>query len=67
MTQQDYDTKLTEQQREAMHNLQERSGIPWEEFLAKAHAPSGKIFDYVGIPNFHGMYVGIEADGYTHS
>ena len=58
--------KLPATQRTAMVKLQERSGIEWETFLANAIAPAG-IFNYVAIPNFHGMYVGIESDGHTHS
>lgn len=57
---------LPEAQREAMRDLQERSGIPWNEFLESAQAPT-LLAPYVGIPNFHGMFVGIEEDGYTHS
>ena len=58
--------ELTDAQRTAMRDLQTRSGIPWPEFLESAQAPT-PLSSYVGIPNFHGMYVGIETDGYTHS
>ena len=66
MTVQEYDS-LPTAQRNAMHKLQERSGIEWVTFREGALAPAGIVQDYVAIPNFHGMYVGIEADGYTHS
>jgi len=58
--------QLTPQQRAAMRELQSRSGIPWPEFLAQAIRPAGP-FPYVGIRDFHGMFVGIEPDGFTHS
>lgn len=58
--------KLTAEQREAMRDLQERSGIPWETFLSNATAPT-TLCPYVGIHDFHGMFVGIEHDGYTHT
>lgn len=44
-------------------NLVERSGLTVKEMLARA----SNGLDHVGVPNFHGMYVGIERDGYTHS
>lgn len=67
MTQQEFEgPKLTDEQREAMKQLQEQSGIPWEEFLEHSSAPTG-LQPYVGVRNFHGMFVGIEADGYTHT
>jgi hypothetical protein len=34
--------------------------------IRDAYAPSG-LCPYVGIPDFHGMFVGIEPDGYTHT
>lgn len=43
--------------------LAARSGIDLNELLKTASDGEG----YVAIPNFHGMYVGIERDGYTHS
>jgi hypothetical protein len=58
--------RLTDAQKKAMRDLVERSGISWEIFLQNALAPAG-YQDYVAIPDFHGMYVGIESDGYTHS
>lgn len=68
MTQQDFNERCTPEQRQAMRSLQERSGIPWDEFLASAgFAGMAGSQPYVAIPNFHGMYVGIETDGYTHS
>ena len=53
-------------QREALYRLQERSGIDWDDFLSRCLAPT-PIQDYVAVLNFNGMYVGVEADGYTHS
>jgi len=58
--------KLPKAQREAMRSLQERSGIDWDTFLEKSYAPTD-LTPYVSIPDFHGMFVGIEPDGYTHS
>lgn len=65
MTAEEYEN-LSEEQRTSMKNLQERSGIAWEDFLESALAPT-LLCPYVGIPNFHGMFVGIETDGFTHS
>jgi len=48
----------------AFHHLAARSGITFQELLERT---SGGASDHVGVHNFHGMYVGIEADGYTHS
>jgi len=59
--------KLTDEQRISMQNLQRRSGIPWAQFLESAIAPGGPVFPYVGINDFHGMFVGIEPDGHTHT
>lgn len=68
MTIQEYEDTLTQAQREAMRALQSRSGIPWDEFLAGARLVGlAGASPYVAIPDFHGMYVGIERDGYTHS
>jgi hypothetical protein len=67
VTVEDFDTKLTPEQRQAMIRLCQRSGIAWDDFLKDAIAPAGSIHPYVGIENFHGMFVGIEPDGYTHS
>jgi hypothetical protein len=64
MTQEEY-RALPHAQREAMIKLQRRSGIEWEDFLEKAFLT--RPGDYVGVPDFHGMFVGIEPDGYTHS
>jgi hypothetical protein len=68
MTQNEFDHSeaLTDEQRESMKNLQERSGIPWEDFLERSALPAG-IFPYVGVNDFHGMFVGIEPDGHTHT
>jgi len=68
MTTAEFDSdKLTDEQRKAMRNLQERSGIPWDEFLKNSYPPAGTIAPYVSVTNFHGMFVGIEPDGHTHS
>lgn len=58
---------LTEEQRQAMIRLHERSGIPWETFLSRSNIPVPPLTPFVGINNFHGMFVGIEPDGYTHT
>lgn len=65
MTSEQFDA-LPSAQKKAMRDLQERSGIPWEDFVSQALAPT-TLHNYVAIPNFHGMYVGIEEDGHTHS
>jgi hypothetical protein len=65
MTREDV-AKLPDAQRLAFFDLWLRSGIKWEEYLRNSQAPSG-IFPYVGVSNFHGMFVGIEPDGHTHS
>jgi len=67
MTQAEFEsTALTDEQRTAMKRLQKDSGIPWDTFLENSHAPAG-ITPYVSVINFHGMFVGIEPDGYTHT
>lgn len=66
MTQKDWDEKLTKEQRQAMRDLAADSGYTLESLIEQSLPPAG-IFPYVAIPNFHGMYVGIEPDGYTHS
>lgn len=66
MTQEQFDTLLTEAQKESMIGLHERSGIQWDEFLKMSHPPTG-LCPYVSILNFHGMFVGIESDGYAHT
>ena len=58
---------LTNPQRTTMCQLQERSGIPWDTFLAEARPPALPIFPYVSILNFNGMFVGIEPDGEPHT
>jgi hypothetical protein len=57
---------LTIAQRNAFRDLQERSGLELDALIASAYAPTS-LSPYVGIPNFHGMFVGIEPDGYTHT
>lgn len=57
---------LTPEQRTAMRDLHLRSGMEWDQFMEKAIPPTD-LFPYVGVPEFHGMFVGIERDGYTHS
>jgi len=59
-------SKLTVEQRESLKRVQEREGSLWGEFLAKLHAPTD-LFPYVGVPDYFGMFLGIEEDGYTHS
>lgn len=64
MTQDDFKA-LPQPQREAMIRLQKRSGLTWEDFLKKSFLTAPN--DYVGVNDFHGMFVGIEPDGYTHT
>lgn len=68
--------ELTEAQRQAVRDLANRqrgesNGAGYEndleEMIRQAEAPCGPIYPYVGIPNWHGMFIGIEADGHTHS
>jgi hypothetical protein len=66
MTQAEVDD-LPPAQRQAMHDLQKRSGIDWPEFLRKCDPPCGVLRPYVSVHEFHGMFIGIEPDGYTHS
>jgi len=57
----------TAAQREKMHELWTRQHThDWNAFLANAIAPT-PLQNWVGIPGWHGMYIGIEADGYSHS
>lgn len=58
--------ELPSAQREAMEKLVKDSGYKWEDVLKRAIAPS-RLFTEIGIPAFHGMYVGIEPDGYVHT
>jgi hypothetical protein len=47
----------------AWRDLQARSGLTVKEMLAiSSHGG-----EFVGVNGFHGMFVGIEKDGYTHS
>lgn len=47
----------------AFVRLVEDSGLDLHDTLKRTN---GNKHDHVGVP-FHGMYVGIEPDGYTHS
>lgn len=68
MTQEQFEgDRLTDAQRSAMRDLQSRSGIEWEEFLSRCDPPGSSITPYVSVHNFHGMFVGIEPDGYAHT
>lgn len=49
----------------AFRTLQARSGVPFGELLDLATG-GPTLGDHVGV-YFHGMYIGIEKDGYTHS
>lgn len=57
---------LPEPQRAALESLFSRSGHTREEMLSRCYPPAG-IAPYVSVVDFHGMFVGIEPDGYTHS
>lgn len=57
---------LPDAQREALKRLQERSGYTLEELLEKC-IPPNPLDRCVGVRDFHGMFVGVEPDGYTHS
>lgn len=57
---------LSSEQRESFTRLQERSGVDFDALRESAFAPT-PLCPYVWIPDFHGMGVGIEADGYTHT
>jgi hypothetical protein len=47
----------------ALVKLQSRSGLSFEQILAQ----TVNYGEYLGVHDFHGMFVGIEADGYTHT
>lgn len=67
MTQEQFESDaLTDAQRNAMVDIQKESGISWEDFLEKCDPPGSTLTPYVSVHNFHGMFVGIEKDGYTH-
>ena len=75
MTQEQYETDLTPEQRKGLLELFGRrpltiglTGEPmkWERFLHSAQAPAGPVFPYVFVP-WCGMWVGIERDGHTHT
>lgn len=60
---------LTRAQREAVAKLYKRNpdgAASYREFRKRV---TGMLFSYgaVAIPNYSGMYVGIETDGYTHT
>lgn len=65
MTQEQFEA-LTAPQKASLADLQRRSGYDWPTFLRKCLAPT-PVTDYVGVTDFHGMFVGVESDGYTHS
>lgn len=65
MTESEY-RLLPEKQKNALVDLWERSGYSWQDFLVLCLPPT-TLAPYVGIKNFHGMFVGVETDGYTHS
>lgn len=67
MTREDFQTKLTDAQRAAFDKLlAHQTPEDCDRLLASAHPPT-TLCPYVSIPNFHGMFVGIEPDGYTHT
>lgn len=63
----------TQEQREAFSRLQENSGIDFCELLDRTswgpRPGIGALVNPVvlGVHDFHGMFIGIEPDGYTHS
>lgn len=66
MTQEQYEA-LPSEQRTAMLQLWKRSTVTdWHEFRDLAFETGTKNDMYVGI-NLHGMFYGIEKDGYTHT
>lgn len=57
--------KLTKAQRKAVHALWMRAGpAPYREFRKKVQ---WGIMGECVMLEFHGMWIGIEKDGYTHS
>ena len=66
MTGSEYYRSCTQEQRDALDNLAERSKENVRDIIARAHAPTA-LFNYVGVPDWCGMFIGIESDGYTHS
>jgi len=69
MTVEQFFSDCTPEQRRAMYEVHSRPSTKqtWAEFLESAYAPAGTIAPYVGIPDWCGMFLGIEPDGYTHS
>ena len=57
---------LTQEQRDALDSLAERGRENVAMIIERATAPTA-LFNYVGVPDWCGMFIGIESDGYTHS
>lgn len=57
---------LPEAQRKAVEDLFRRSGYTRKEMFERLSPPT-PLDAYVGVSDFHGMFVGIEPDGYTHT
>ena len=67
MTHRDYETLLTAEQRQAMADVFLRENMEaWTAFMERCYAPTD-FTPYVGVPDFCGMFLGIEPDGHTHS
>jgi saccharopine dehydrogenase-like NADP-dependent oxidoreductase len=44
------------------------TNVEWDDFLKTCIPPSSAVLgDYVGVTNYFGMFVGVEADGHTHT
>ena len=57
----------TDEQQAAMRDLFSRARkSDWVQFIRDAYAPTA-LTPYIGVPDFAGMFIGIERDGYTHS
>lgn len=60
------DGRITEAQHKALAALAKDSGYSWPDILARVTLPTA-LCPYLSVADFHGMYVGIEPDGYTHT
>lgn len=66
MTSSEFVLDTTLEQKKALYRLWKgglKGMVKWGDFLDNCFV----FTDYIGVQNYHGMFVGIERDGYTHS